>query len=178
MPIPQEISTNRKLDGAVVAAAVSALVIAAPNASAQTGEQPIEPVSAEAHIELAAAARQLGELGMQQFHVSATPLAEHRQHQKYKMPGWKPKEQPLPYILQRIGGCESNSGPNSQIIYTRESPVSDASGGFQFLKSTWNNFQGYAEAKDAPPRTQRWKAKLYLESNGTTPWNASRTCWD
>jgi hypothetical protein len=84
---------------------------------------------------------------------------------------------PLPPILKRIGGCESSTGPNSKINYTAQNDHTTASGGFQFLDTTWDNFRGYRKAKYAPPRIQNWRAKIELKKNGTSPWVSSEHCW-
>jgi hypothetical protein len=83
----------------------------------------------------------------------------------------------LPPILKRIGGCETNNSPKAKINYKAENPNSTASGGFQFLFTTWNNFMGYREAKDAPARVQNKKAIMTYKSAGTGPWKSSQGCW-
>lgn len=84
----------------------------------------------------------------------------------------------MPPILKRIGGCESGSGPDTAINYRAENSSSTASGGFQFLDSTWDNYDGYARAMDAPPSVQIAKAEEKLAKDGTSPWAASEECWD
>lgn len=42
--------------------------------------------------------------------------------------------------------------------YTAQAAGSTASGAYQFIDSTWGNFQGYARAADAPPQVQDAKA--------------------
>jgi hypothetical protein len=83
----------------------------------------------------------------------------------------------------RIRSCES--GPNGYAThghahdanYTLANPDSTASGAWQFLDSTWADFGGYARAMYAPVAVQDRKARLTLDADGTTPWNASRSCW-
>jgi len=53
------------------------------------------------------------------------------------------------YILKR----ESGGNPRA------ENPVSTASGLWQFIDGTWNNFGGYHHASDAPPEVQNEKAR-------------------
>lgn len=84
---------------------------------------------------------------------------------------------PLPIILRKIGGCESNGSATAPIDYEAYSKISTASGGFQFLDSTWSNFKGYKRAMYAPPHIQDWRAKIELKNNGTSPWNESKHCW-
>ena len=83
----------------------------------------------------------------------------------------------LPVVLKRIGGCESNGSPTAKIDYRAQNRYTTASGGFQFLDSTWDNFRGYRRAMHAPPRVQKIKAKRTLRNHGTRPWAASQHCW-
>jgi hypothetical protein len=89
------------------------------------------------------------------------------------------KEGKLPFMLKRIGGCESGrpASPRSKIRYRAQNPISTASGGFQELDSTWNGYMGYKKARFAPPRIQRRHAKKLYLKHGTQPWMASRGCW-
>lgn len=77
----------------------------------------------------------------------------------------------MPAILIKIRGCES--GHN----YTAQNKSSTASGAYQFLRSTWTNYKGYVNAKDAPPNIQDERAIIEYQRNGTRPWNPSRSCW-
>jgi hypothetical protein len=89
----------------------------------------------------------------------------------------KPKPIKIPWLLQRIGGCESLGNPHAKIDYQAESKISTASGGFQVLDSTWGGYKGYARAIHAPKRIQQqFAVKLYREE-GTTPWVSSIRCW-
>jgi hypothetical protein len=58
----------------------------------------------------------------------------------------------LASILATIRAKESGGD------YTAEAPGSTASGAYQFLDSTWDNYGGYAHAADAPPEIQDQKA--------------------
>jgi hypothetical protein len=100
-------------------------------------------------------------------------FAEHHPALVYHVP--KPIH--LPLILKKIGGCESGHGPYSHIDYKAQNPSTTASGGFQFLDTTWANFRGYSRAKYAPPRIQKIKAIRTYHAEGTKPWYASRHCW-
>jgi hypothetical protein len=84
---------------------------------------------------------------------------------------------PLPTILKRIGGCESAGSADAPIKYRIPSPISSASGGFQVLDSTWNNYDGYPRAMDAPPVVQNIYAEQLLKDQGTNPWVSSEGCW-
>jgi hypothetical protein len=80
-------------------------------------------------------------------------------------------------LALRIATCESGDHHGS-INWTAQNRHSSASGGFQFLDSTWHSTTGLpGHAKDYPPSVQIaafWK--LYARA-GTRPWNASKACW-
>lgn len=67
--------------------------------------------------------------------------------------------------------CESGGNPTAQ------NPSSTASGLFQFLDSTWQSVGGSGRAKDAPASEQYMRAERLYAQSGTSPWNASRHCW-
>lgn len=89
----------------------------------------------------------------------------------------------LTVLQKRIRSCES--GPNGYATngwafdydYRNQNPHSTASGAYQFLDGTWNGYKGYARAMDAPPAVQDEKFFQVFAEDGTTPWNASRSCW-
>jgi hypothetical protein len=83
----------------------------------------------------------------------------------------------LPSILIKIGGCESSGSKTAPINYRAQNPTSSASGGFQIEYETWNHYDGYEEAKDASPKIQDQKAIQLLHTLGTSPWDASESCW-
>ena len=63
---------------------------------------------------------------------------------------------------------ECESGGN----ITAENSSSSASGKWQFLDSTWNNFQGYARASDAPEEVQDEKARqTWAGGAGRSHWS-------
>ena len=76
----------------------------------------------------------------------------------------------------RIRSCESGDGHGSY-DYHAHNPASTASGAWQALRSTWNNYDGYSEAAAAPPSVQDAFARKVLDEQGTTPWAASAACW-
>ena len=82
----------------------------------------------------------------------------------------------LPAVLVAIRECESGGS------YAAENPTSTASGGFQYLDSSWRSYgyaarYGVARASMASPAQQDEAALDTLARSGTTPWNASRGCW-
>lgn len=88
------------------------------------------------------------------------------------LPEVKEPEIVLPDILLKIRYCESKDD------YTAQNSRSTASGAFQFIDGTWNNYKGYAKAKLAPAYVQDEYALLTYQKSGTRPWNASSYCWN
>lgn len=87
----------------------------------------------------------------------------------------------IPALLRRIGGCESVGRPDGELVWTAQNRRSSASGAFQYLRTTWNNFKGYAAAKFAPASVQIERAVsdfyLWQKRGGGGPWAQSRHCW-
>jgi hypothetical protein len=91
----------------------------------------------------------------------------------------------LPPILRRIGPCESTGVVTNPINYTAESKKTSASGGFQFIDSTWDGldgvkgdgYMGYMRAMYAPPYIQDQAAIKLNKESGTSPWVSSKYCW-
>lgn len=80
-------------------------------------------------------------------------------------------------ILDRIAECESHN------VATAKNPHSTASGRFQFLKSSWEGYGkelwGSLEGKDVFSFSDNTELAEYVVSKyGTSPWNASRHCWE
>lgn len=128
-------------------------------------------------------------------HVTA-PVAAHRSAPTHPLvsraTSQRPATQPasekvnssgFTYTQLRIRSCES--GPNGYATggraldynYTEQNAHSTASGAWQFLDSTWDNFRGYHRAMYAPPAVQDEKARLTFAADGNVPWYASRSCW-
>jgi hypothetical protein len=77
-----------------------------------------------------------------------------------------------PELPLRIAYCESGYNRNSKNRH------SSASGVYQYLASTWRNTEAGRNGvsvfdADANVRT----AVQYIATKGTSPWNASRSCW-
>ncbi len=70
---------------------------------------------------------------------------------------------PPDYIRQ----CESGGD------YSAVNSSSGAGGGWQIMPGTWNGYEGYARAEDAPPHIQDAKA-AELWSNGAGSWHWSQ----
>ena len=78
----------------------------------------------------------------------------------------------LPPIFAKIKQCESGND------YTRVNLHSTASGAYQDLDSTWNNYDGYSRAMYAPPVVQDAFNLAMYQRDGTRPWSASSSCWN
>lgn len=68
-----------------------------------------------------------------------------------------------------------NGGSHHEPGYTGGNPEGDstASGKWQFLRSTWNNFMGYVNAADAPYQVQDEKARQsWAGGRGCAHWSA------
>jgi hypothetical protein len=93
--------------------------------------------------------------------------------------GMEPPRPVIPYKLRRIRGCESAWDPNHPGDYTAKNPSSSASGAYQFLDRTWVSTTGLpAPARAHSPATQDRAALKLYNSQGTAPWESSRSCWD
>lgn len=76
--------------------------------------------------------------------------------------------------LSAIRECESGGS------YKAQNPSSTASGAYQIIDGTWRSLDAsgsYARAKDAPKSVQDAAARELIDREGTTPWNASKSCW-
>lgn len=80
----------------------------------------------------------------------------------------------VPAVLERIAHCESGGEVDP---YRAKNHHSTASGKYQVLNTTWDGYFGYVRAMDAPPWVQEQFALELYRAQGTTPWNASRSCW-
>lgn len=59
----------------------------------------------------------------------------------------------------RCGSLEDVKRMESGGNYAAQNRSSSASGGYQYLDSTWNGYGGYRRAKDAPPEVQDQRAR-------------------
>lgn len=100
-------------------------------------------------------------------------------------PGYTPAGRPLHSAAGKTGGYSSASSaysafPGAACIVSRESggnataqnPYSSASGLFQDLSTTWNNYDGYPAAKDAPVSVQIQFNQRLAATAGLSPWAA------
>ena len=84
-------------------------------------------------------------------------------------------------IAMAIASCEGYP----RYVYADHGPASSASGKYGFLDGTWDNldgvrhngFRGYARAMNAPESVQDEGFWILYNRSGTSPWNASRSCW-
>lgn len=70
--------------------------------------------------------------------------------------------------LEYIGQKESGNN------YSAQNKRSTASGKYQYLDSTWNNYSGYARAKDAPPSVQDERASKDLAAGKARQWEVCK----
>ncbi len=82
----------------------------------------------------------------------------------------------VPPIMLRIRRCESHDN------YQAANPASSARGAYQFLTGSWSDYghaarYGVSRADLASPAQQDEAAVLTWQRSGTSPWNASRSCW-
>ena len=75
-------------------------------------------------------------------------------------------------VLDPIVQCESGGDPTAQ------NASSSASGLYQMVDGTWKAYGGStAHARQASVAEQTAVAQRLLADEGTSPWNASRSCW-
>lgn len=79
------------------------------------------------------------------------------------------KEFGAPSIMVRIAMAESTFDP------TAKNPYSTASGVYQILNGTWNDYDCAGDVFD--PTDNITCARKIYDKEGTTPWNASIEVW-
>lgn len=79
---------------------------------------------------------------------------------------------PLSPLQLKIRWCESRDN------YRAQNSASTASGGWQFLDTTWHSNSGLpGHAKDYPQAVQDRVFLLVFSEQGTRPWLSSMSCW-
>jgi hypothetical protein len=97
------------------------------------------------------------------------PKGNNKKHFEKKRP--EERKTSLTGIAACIAKYESGGNPRA------ENPNSTASGLYQFIKGTWNNYKGYAEAKDAPVSVQTEKFyQVWDNGRGASQWVVSGRC--
>lgn len=83
------------------------------------------------------------------------------------------------YWAPRVRACESGGKVYGQANYTLKKAGSNESGAYQYSKSRWNNYRGYAEARFAPANIQdeRFAKDWNNIKIGSRPWDTSQRCW-
>lgn len=82
----------------------------------------------------------------------------------------------LARFMAALRDVESSGNYQAEGVPT---PWGTATGAYQYLDSTWNNYGGYARAKDAPPEVQDEKARAdmqaYYDQFGS--WDSVSAAW-
>lgn len=82
----------------------------------------------------------------------------------------------LARFMAALRDVESSGNYQAEGVQT---PWGTATGAYQYLDSTWNNYGGYARAKDAPPEVQDEKARAdmqaYYDEYGS--WDSVSAAW-
>ena len=83
----------------------------------------------------------------------------------------------MPPVLLKIRFCESTDN------YQAANPSSSARGAYQFLTGSWAAYghadrYGVTQAHLATNAQQDEAALITWQEAGTTPWNASKSCWN
>jgi len=108
-------------------------------------------------------AAQQTRLSAQERYVSATSTAGSTSQSSITTQAPVSSGGSLPAVFSCIIQAESGGNP------TAMNP-SGAAGLYQFMPGTWDGYDGYASAADAPPSVQTAKAEQVYAADGLSPW--------